>query len=251
MHSLNHQTPGKLRAVLGGIPPLSQWETEQRRKLYLVISLVLCIGFFVPVYYLKLIRGLTETFSLAQLLIDPTEYSIDDEGRAAYLIYLVAPAVMGLLAYRWKSKDLFRFSIIPSALYLVLFFATRHVTMEERYQKYFGLTFFGYLYLVLLALAVGLSIWELVASKDKGANPEEAAPATLYTRARPSTQASQFARQAPAMQPNPILAQLPEQMDNGPRFCAHCGSPLKPGARFCAKCGTAVRDAHGATIGDR
>lgn len=246
MNPSTNQATDKLRNTLGEMPPLSQWKTEQRRKLYLVISVILCIGFFIPVYHLRPLPGMTESFSLFQLLVDPTEYYIDDEGQALYLIYLMAPVVMALLAYRWKSRDLFRFSVIPSALYLVLFFATRHVAMEERYQKYFGLTFFGYLYLILLALAVAVSVWELVALfNSKGSKPAGMPSEAPYAGMRPVPQIYQPAQQTPAMRPNPDVAPQTATAKSQPRFCAACGTALRPGMRFCPKCGTPVRGAQG------
>jgi hypothetical protein len=38
-------------------------------------------------------------------------------------------------------------------------------------------------------------------------------------------------------------------MNNTPRFCPHCGSPLNPGTRFCGRCGAAVQSAPPAAPG--
>lgn len=42
-----------------------------------------------------------------------------------------------------------------------------------------------------------------------------------------------------------VLAQQqappPEQASPAPKFCAGCGTPLRPGARFCERCGAAIR----------
>lgn len=36
-------------------------------------------------------------------------------------------------------------------------------------------------------------------------------------------------------------APLLQQSSDSPKFCRHCGAPLKPEARFCSQCGQAVR----------
>ncbi|HEY2588604.1 MAG TPA: zinc-ribbon domain-containing protein [Tepidisphaeraceae bacterium] len=49
---------------------------------------------------------------------------------------------------------------------------------------------------------------------------------------------------APAATATPTPAAAPEQSPpaaaNWPKFCTHCGAPLKPGQKFCTKCGTPV-----------
>jgi len=261
--------PEKLRTVGESI---SRWGTEDRRRVFLIIAIALCIGFFIPVYYFDmhvsksfLHVDVNETFSLYQLMTDPDDYHIDDEGIQFYSLYLIAPAVMALLAYRWKGRDLFKFACIPSVLYLVLFFASRHVTMDEDYVDNFGLTFFGVVYLIALAVATAISIWEVVELRRKAtdASGEKSSP---VLQAAPSFEAGfqQFAPNrksvepaVPSQHPTPtaatknqtepvqdstaaMKAQDPARATQ-PRFCFKCGAPLNPADRFCGECGQEVR----------
>jgi hypothetical protein len=207
---------------------LSKWGTEERRKAFLIISACLCIGFILPIYYVDFHASnsfasvdLNSTFSLFQLMSDPEDFNIDEEYAWSYIIYLIAPAVMALFAYRWKSRNLFKYAFIPSALYLALFFATRHVAAEARYQQYFGLSILGVIYLIALAVATAIAIWEFVELRKqaKGASVEKKASASAE-QATPQPEG-----QRPAVQPN---------------FCIKCGAPLGSSDRFCTRCGQKV-----------
>lgn len=196
--------------------------TEGRRKVFFIISVVLCVAFFIPIYFVDFhmhsdfVRfDMSDTFSLFQLMTDPGEYMVDDEGAWAYIIYLLAPALMAFLAYRREGKDLFRLAAIPSALYLLLFFASQHVAADPHDAKYFGLTLVGIVYLVALAFAAALSVYEFVSTR----------------KARPVASNAG------------IPAAQPVQETLRPHFCPTCGAPLDPRDRFCVKCGTKIPDA--------
>lgn len=198
-------------------------ETEERRKVFLIISVALCLTFFIPIYFVDFhmhsdfVRfDMSDTFSLFQLMTDPGEYMVDDEGAWAYIIYLLAPALMAFLAYRREGKDLFRLAAIPSALYLLLFFASQHVAADPHDAKYFGLTFVGVVYLVALAFAAALSVYEFVSTR-------KARPVASNTGI-PAVKSSQ--EEAPR-----------------PRVCPSCGAPADPRDHFCVKCGKRLPDA--------
>lgn len=215
---------------------LSKWGTEERRRAFLIISACLCVGFILPVYYLDFHAknsfvsvDFSSTFSLFQLMTDPKDYNIDEKGSWLYILYLIAPAAMASLAFRWKSRDLFKYAFILSALYLVLFFATRHVAAEARYQQYFGLSIVGVIYLIALAVATAIAIWEFVEARKpaKGASAEKETAASAEERAATSTP------HAPS--------QSNDQRPTGrPRFCFKCGAPLGSSDRFCNKCGQKI-----------
>lgn len=229
---------------------LSKWGTEERRKAFMVISVCLCVGFFLPTYYVDFHASnalasvdLNSTFSLFQLMSDPEDFNIDEEYAWSYILYLMAPVAMALLAFRWKSRDLFKYAFIPSALYLVLFFATRHVAAEARYQQYFGLSLIGVIYLIALAAATAIAIWEFVElrKRAKGASAEEKAAASASQDQRHNVANSDARNYQPAAPATHVASQPNDQRPAGrPRFCFKCGAPLGPSDRFCGTCGQKI-----------
>ncbi|MGN0059404.1 MAG: zinc ribbon domain-containing protein [Coriobacteriales bacterium] len=232
---------------------LSKWGTEERRKAFLIVSACLCVGYFLPVYYVDFHASnsfasvdLNSTFSLFQLMSDPEDFNIDEENAWSYIIYLIAPAAMALLSYHWKRHDLFKYAFIPSALYLVLFCATRHVAAEARYQQYFGLSLIGVIYLIALAVATAIAIWEFVElrKRAKGASAEEKATASASQDQRHNV-ANSDAQNYQSAAPATHVASRPENQRPAaqPHFCFKCGAPLGPSDRFCGTCGQKVEGA--------
>jgi hypothetical protein len=67
------------------------------------------------------------------------------------------------------------------------------------------------------------------------ASGEAAAPAPPAAAAPTAAAAPPAAPAAP-----PAAPAAPPTVANWPKFCTHCGAPLKPGQKFCSKCGTPV-----------
>ena len=252
---------GEFPARIGFLKPLAQWGREDRRQAIVILGLTLCVGFVAPIYYFELTSTTRLTFSLFQLLTESETYRVSSDGSAAYIIYLLLPALTVFLAQHGGGKWLSR-ALIPSSLYLLLFFASRHVTLEEDYAKYFGLSVLGWAYLLVLVAVTLACAWELLESRGRHVPVEKVKLGEVVEGALPRERREEYVRTATeaargaARQVRGILdaslgehAQLetvspaheiaPEESDA--RFCSRCGMPLKPGAHFCGECGSPVK----------
>lgn len=255
---------------------LDKYNNELLNSILVILGVVSCIFFIVPLFDLKIMGMPIAGFSLAflaslgslvqavQAISSSSSSSIASIGATVsaavgFISFsLFLSLVMALLPLLKQTKEHSGFIFIPALANCIIFFMVNSALSVfnnptgSSSSSPFGsnvtqvaISIFGYIYIILQIAAILIGILVLYRNNEaKKATAGMATPMNVYQVPVQLTNTPQYPTANPApvvTTPNqPQAAENQSQAESQPQFCPSCGNQIEPGTKFCGNCGASI-----------
>lgn len=254
---------------------LDKYNNELLNSILVILGVVSCIFFIVPLFDLKIMGMPIAGFSLAflaslgslvqsvQAISSSSSSSIASIGATVSAVGFISfslflSLVMALLPLLKQTKEHSGFVFIPALANCIIFFMVNGALSVfnnptgSNSSSPFGsdvtqivISFFGYIYIAVQIAAILVGVLILYRNSEaKKAAAGMAMPMTAYQVPMQSTNTPQY----PTVNPTPAAptssqsqaAENQSQAESQPQFCPNCGNQIEPGTKFCGNCGASI-----------
>ena len=251
---------------------LDKYNNELLNSILVILGVVSCIFFIVPLFDLKIMGMPVAGFSLAflaslgslvqsvQAISSSSSSSIASIGATVSAVGFISfslflSLVMALLPLLKQTKEHSGFIFIPALANCIIFFMVNSALTVfnnptgSSSSSPFGsdvtqvaISIFGYIYIILQIAAILIGILILYRNSEaKKAATGMATPVNTYQGTVPSV-TSQYpvANTTPVASAPTTPAPVQPQTASQPQFCPNCGNQIEPGTKFCGNCGASI-----------
>ena len=254
---------------------LDKYNNELLNSVLVILGVVSCIFFIVPLFDLKIMGMPIAGFSLAflaslsslvqavQAISSSSSNSIASVGATVSAVGFISFSLflslaMVLLPLLKQTKEHSGFIFIPAlANCIILFMVNSALSVFNNptgssSSSPFGsdvtqvaISIFGYIYIILQIAAILIGVLILYRNSEaKKAAAGMAIPMNAYQVPVQSTTTPQYptVNPAPAFTTSnqPQAAENQSQVESQPQFCPNCGNQIEPGTKFCGNCGASI-----------
>lgn len=257
---------------------LDKYNNELLKSILVVLGVVSCIFYIVPLFDLNVMAIPAAKFSLAfiasvgslaQAMLQLSSKSDANMGAAFSTVGFVSFSLflslaMILLPLLKQTEKHSGFTCIPALVNCIIFFMVNNIFSALSNSAISGslnllgsplgsdvayihiaINFFGYIYITVQIAAIFVSALILYRNNEaKKAAAGMATPMNAYQVPVQSTNASQYptANPAPAVTTSnqPQAAENQSQTESQPQFCPNCGNQIESGTKFCGNCGASI-----------
>ena len=251
---------------------LDKYNNELLKSILVVLGVVSCAFYVVPLFDLNVMAIPAAKFSLAfiasvgslaQAMLQSSSDSnanmgaaLSTVGFASFSLFLsLAMILLPLLKQTEKHSG---FTCIPALVNCIIFFMVNNAFSALNNSASSGssntlgsgaahiaINFFGYIYIAVQIAAILIGALILYRNNEaKKAAAGMAMPMNAYQVPVQPTNTPQYptANPAPAVTtPNqPQAAENQSQAESQPQFCPNCGNQIEPGTKFCGNCGASI-----------
>ena len=251
-----------------------KYSNELLNSILVVLGVVSCIFFIVPLFDLKImgmpITGFSFAFlaslgslvQSAQTILGSSSSSSSIANMGATLtavgfisFSLFLSLAMVLLPLLKQTKKHSEFTFIPALANCIIFFMVNSALTVfnnptgSSSSSPFGsdvtqvaISIFGYIYIILQIAAILIGILILYRNSEaKKAATGMATPVNTYQGTVPSvTSQYSVANTTPVASAPTAPAPVQPQTASQPQFCPNCGNQIEPGTKFCGNCGASI-----------
>ncbi|WP_311141935.1 zinc ribbon domain-containing protein [Lancefieldella rimae] len=271
-HPQGQMQPEQNFDVKGALSKLDKYNNELLNSILVVLGVVSCIFFIIPLFNLNVMAIPTAKFSLAfiasvgslaQAMLQSSSNANANMGAALSTVGFVSFSLflslaMVLLPLLKQTKKHSGFTFIPALVNCIIFFMVNDALSALNNPASSGssnplgsgaphiaINFFGYIYIIVQIAAILIGALILYRNNEaKKAAAGMAMPMTAYQVPMQSTNTPQYptANPAPAAPTSsqPQAAENQSQTESQPQFCPNCGNQIEPGTKFCGNCGASI-----------
>ena len=251
---------------------LDKYNNELLNSILVILGVVSCIFFIVPLFDLKIMGMPVAGFSLAflaslgslvqsaQAILGSSSSSITNMGATVSAVGFISfslflSLVIALLPLLKQTKEHSGFIFIPALANCIIFFMVNSALTVfnnptgSSSSSPFGsdvtqvaISIFGYIYIILQIAAILIGILILYRNSEaKKAATGMATPVNTYQGTVPSvTSQYSVANTTPVASAPTAPAPVQPQTASQPQFCPNCGNQIEPGTKFCGNCGASI-----------
>ena len=271
-HPQGQMQPEQNFDVKGALSKLDKYNNELLNSILVVLGVVSCIFFIIPLFNLNVMAIPTAKFSLAfiasvgslaQAMLQSSSNANANMGAALSTVGFVnfslfLSLAMVLLPLLKQTKKHSGFTFIPALVNCIIFFMVNNAFSALNNPASSGssnplgsgaphiaINFFGYIYIIVQIAAILLGALILYRNNEaKKAAAGMAMPMNVYQVPTQSTNTPQY----PTVNPTPAAptsnqpqtAENQSQAEPRPQFCPNCGNKVEPGTKFCGNCGASI-----------
>ena len=271
-HPQGQMQPEQNFDVKGALSKLDKYNNELLNSILVVLGVVSCIFFIIPLFNLNVMAIPTAKFSLAfiasvgslaQAMLQSSSNANANMGAALSTVGFVnfslfLSLAMVLLPLLKQTKKHSGFTFIPALVNCIIFFMVNNAFSALNNPASSGssnplgsgaphiaINFFGYIYIIVQIAAILIGALILYRNNEaKKAAAGMAMPMNVYQVPTQSTNTPQY----PTVNPTPAAptsnqpqtAENQSQAEPRPQFCPNCGNKVEPGTKFCGNCGASI-----------
>ena len=271
-HPQGQMQPEQNFDVKGALSKLDKYNNELLNSILVVLGVVSCIFFIIPLFNLNVMAISTAKFSLAfiasvgslaQAMLQSSSNANANMGAALSTVGFVSFSLflslaMVLLPLLKQTKKHSGFTFIPALVNCIIFFMVNNAFSALNNPASSGssnplgsgaphiaINFFGYIYIIVQIAAILIGSLILYRNNEaKKATAGMATPMNAYQVPVQSTNTPQY----PAVNPTPTAptssqpqaTENQSQAESQPQFCPNCGNQIEPGTKFCGNCGASI-----------
>ena len=271
-HPQGQMQPEQNFDVKGALSKLDKYNNELLNSILVVLGVVSCIFFIIPLFNLNVMAIPAAKFSLAfiasvgslaQAMLQSSSNANANMGAALSTVGFVnfslfLSLAMVLLPLLKQTKKHSGFTCIPALVNCIIFFMVNNAFSALNNPASSGssnplgsgaphiaINFFGYIYIIVQIAAILIGALILYRNNEaKKATAGMATPMNVYQVPVQSTNTPQYptANPAPAAPTSsqPQAAENQSQTASQPQFCPNCGNQIEPGTKFCGNCGASI-----------
>lgn len=273
-HPQGQMQPEQNFDVKGALSKLDKYNNELLNSILVVLGVVSCIFFIIPLFNLNVMAIPTAKFSLAfiasvgslaQAMLQSSSNANANMGAALSTVGFVSFSLflslaMVLLPLLKQTKKHSGFTFIPALANCIIFFTVNGALSAlnnpassgssnplASSAPHIAINFFGYVYIIvqIAAILIGaLILYRNNEAKKAAAGIAMTMPMNAYQVPVQSTNTPQYptANPAPAAPTSsqPQAAENQSQTASQPQFCPNCGNQIEPGTKFCGNCGASI-----------
>ena len=271
-HPQGQMQPEQNFDVKGALSKLDKYNNELLNSILVVLGVVSCIFFIIPLFNLNVMAIPTAKFSLAfiasvgslaQAMLQSSSNANANMGAALSTVGFVnfslfLSLAMVLLPLLKQTKKHSGFTFIPALVNCIIFFMVNNAFSAlnnpassgssnplASSAPHIAINFFGYVYIIVQIVAILIGALILYRNNEaKKATAGMATPMNVYQVPVQSTNTPQYptANPAPAAPTSsqPQAAENQSQTASQPQFCPNCGNQIEPGTKFCGNCGASI-----------
>lgn len=271
-HPQSQMQPEQNFDVKGALSKLDKYNNELLNSILVVLGVVSCIFFIIPLFNLNVMAIPTAKFSLAfiasvgslaQAMLQSSSNANANMGVALSTVGFVSFSLflslaMVLLPLLKQTKKHSGFTFIPALVNCIIFFMVNNAFSALNNPASSGssnplgsgaphiaINFFGYIYIIVQIAAILIGSLILYRNNEaKKATAGMATPMNAYQVPVQSTNTPQYPTVNPApattTSNQPQAAENQSQAESQPQFCPSCGNQIEPGTKFCGNCGASI-----------
>lgn len=271
-HPQGQMQPEQNFDVKGALSKLDKYNNELLNSILVVLGVVSCIFFIIPLFNLNVMAIPTAKFSLAfiasvgslaQAMLQSSSNANANMGAALSTVGFVnfslfLSLAMVLLPLLKQTKKHSGFTFIPALVNCIIFFMVNNAFSALNNPASSGssnplgsgaphtaINFFGYIYIIVQIAAILIGALILYRNNEaKKAAAGMAMPMNACQAPVQSTNTPQYPTANPVpvvTTPNqPQAAENQSQAESQPQFCPSCGNQIEPGTKFCGNCGASI-----------
>lgn len=254
-----------------------KYSNELLNSILVVLGVVSCIFFIVPLFDLKImgmpITGFSFAFlaslgslvQSAQTILGSSSSSSSIANMGATLsavgfisFSLFLSLAMVLLPLLKQTKKHSGFTFIPALANCIIFFTVNGALSAlnnpassgssnplASSAPHIAINFFGYVYIIVQIAAILIGALILYRNNEaKKAAAGMATPMNAYQVPVQSTNTPQYptvnSTPAATTSNQPQVTENQSQAESQPQFCPSCGNQIEPGTKFCGNCGATI-----------
>lgn len=271
-HPQGQMQPEQNFDVKGALSKLDKYNNELLNSILVVLGVVSCIFFIIPLFNLNVMAIPTAKFSLAfiasvgslaQAMLQSSSNANANMGAALSTVGFVSFSLflslaMVLLPLLKQTKKHSGFTFIPALANCIIFFTVNGALSAlnnpassgssnplASSAPHIAINFFGYIYIIVQIAVILVGVLILYRNNEaKKAAAGMAMPMNVYQVPTQSTNTPQY----PTVNPTPAapISNQPQTAENQsqaepqPQFCPNCGNKVEPGTKFCGNCGASI-----------
>ena len=276
------QTQGQMQPqqnfdVKQTLSKFDKYSNELLNSILVILGVVSCIFFIVPLFDLKIMGMPMAGFSFAFLaslgsLVQSAQAILGSSSSSSSITNMGATlSAVGLISFSLflslaivllpllkQTKKHSGLTFIPALANCIIFFTVNSALSVlnnptgSNSSSPFGndvtqivISFFGYIYIAVQIAVILVGVLILYRNNEaKKATAGIATPMNVYQVPVQPTNTSQYptANPAPAVTTSnqPKAAENQPQAESQPQFCPNCGNQIEPGTKFCGNCGASI-----------
>ena len=271
-HPQGQMQPEQNFDVKGALSKLDKYNNELLNSILVVLGVVSCIFFIIPLFNLNVMAIPTAKFSLAfiasvgslaQAMLQSSSSANANMGAALSTVGFVSFSLflslaMVLLPLLKQTKKHSGFTFIPALVNCIIFFMVNNAFSAlnnpassgssnplASSAPHIAINFFGYVYIIVQIAAILIGALILYRNNEaKKATAGMAMPMNAYQVPVQSTNTPQYptvnSTPAATTSNQPQVAENQSQAESQPQFCPSCGNQIEPGTKFCGNCGASI-----------
>lgn len=271
-HPQGQMQPEQNFDVKGALSKLDKYNNELLNSILVVLGVVSCIFFIIPLFNLNVMAIPTAKFSLAfiasvgslaQAMLQSSSSANANMGAALSTVGFVSFSLflslaMVLLPLLKQTKKHSGFTFIPALVNCIIFFMVNNAFSAlnnpassgssnplASSAPHIAINFFGYVYIIVQIAAILIGALILYRNNEaKKATAGMAMPMNAYQVPVHSTNTPQYptvnSTPAATTSNQPQVAENQSQAESQPQFCPSCGNQIEPGTKFCGNCGASI-----------
>lgn len=271
-HPQGQMQPEQNFDVKGALSKLDKYNNELLNSILVVLGVVSCIFFIIPLFNLNVMAIPTAKFSLAfiasvgslaQAMLQSSSSANANMGAALSTVGFVSFSLflslaMVLLPLLKQTKKHSGFTFIPALVNCIIFFMVNNAFSAlnnpassgssnplASSAPHIAINFFGYVYIIVQIAAILIGALILYRNNEaKKAAAGMAMPMNAYQVPVQSTNTPQYptvnSTPAATTSNQPQVAENQSQAESQPQFCPSCGNQIEPGTKFCGNCGASI-----------
>ena len=271
-HPQGQMQPEQNFDVKGALSKLDKYNNELLNSILVVLGVVSCIFFIIPLFNLNVMAIPTAKFSLAfiasvgslaQAMLQSSSNANANMGAALSTVGFVnfslfLSLAMVLLPLLKQTKKHSGFTFIPALVNCIIFFMVNNAFSALNNPASSGssnplgsgaphiaINFFGYIYIIVQIAAILIGALILYRNNEaKKAAAGMATPMNAYQVPVQSTNTPQYptvnSTPAATTSNQPQVTENQSQAESQPQFCPSCGNQIEPGTKFCGNCGATI-----------
>ena len=273
------QTQGQMQPqqnfdVKQTLSKFDKYSNELLNSILVILGVVSCIFFIVPLFDLKIMGMPMAGFSFAFLaslgsLVQSAQAILGSSSSSSSITNMGATlSAVGLISFSLflslaivllpllkQTKKHSGLTFIPALANCIIFFTVNSAlsvlnnptgsTSSSLFRNdvtQIVISFFGYIYIAVQIAVILVGVLILSRNNEaKKAAASMATPMNAYQGTAPSvTPQYSVANTAPVASAPTTPAPVQPQTASQPQFCPNCGNKVEPGTKFCGNCGASI-----------
>lgn len=251
-----------------------KYSNELLNSILVILGVVSCIFFIVPLFDLKIMGMPMAGFSFAFLaslgsLVQSAQAILGSSSSSSSITNMGATlSAVGLISFSLflslaivllpllkQTKKHSGLTFIPALANCIIFFTVNSAlsvlnnptgsnssSLFRNDVTQIVISFFGYIYIAVQIAVILVGVLILYRNNEaKKAAASMATPMNAYQGTAPSvTPQYSVANTAPVASAPTTPAPVQPQTASQPQFCPNCGNKVEPGTKFCGNCGASI-----------
>lgn len=273
------QTQGQMQPqqnfdVKQTLSKFDKYSNELLNSILVILGVVSCIFFIVPLFDLKIMGMPMAGFSFAFLaslgsLVQSAQAILGSSSSSSSITNMGATlSAVGLISFSLflslaivllpllkQTKKHSGLTFIPALANCIIFFTVNSAlsvlnnptgsnssSLFRNDVTQIVISFFGYIYIAVQIAVILVVVLILYRNNEaKKAAASMATPMNAYQGTAPSvTPQYSVANTAPVASAPTTPAPVQPQTASQPQFCPNCGNKVEPGTKFCGNCGASI-----------